>query len=221
MGIVLAIATSSWFGVIESRRIDSATTQLAADLRQAHSRATNRLQTWQVALTANSSAYTVSATGSYTSAGVANTNLPDANGPRPVVKDSAGTDVARKCTFMPKPFPTTSPASSGCNISYPFPHLTPKADLLKSRAHAADTSTDRRYWDVSVDGSPNWTHLFPGGGDWRRLVFIDARGTTANYKPTGANKGALVVWCSRLKTYEKFQGIILNLKGDGHELWRA
>jgi type IV fimbrial biogenesis protein FimT len=42
MGIVLAIASSTWFGAIESRRVDSATNQVAADLRLAYSRATNR-----------------------------------------------------------------------------------------------------------------------------------------------------------------------------------
>jgi prepilin-type N-terminal cleavage/methylation domain-containing protein len=45
MGIVFAIATSTWFGVIESRRVDSATNQVASDLRLAHSAATNRLGT--------------------------------------------------------------------------------------------------------------------------------------------------------------------------------
>jgi prepilin-type N-terminal cleavage/methylation domain-containing protein len=48
LGIVLAIATSSWFGVIESRRVDSAANQLAADMRLANSRATNQLANWQV-----------------------------------------------------------------------------------------------------------------------------------------------------------------------------
>jgi prepilin-type N-terminal cleavage/methylation domain-containing protein len=43
--IVLAIASSTWFGVVESRRVDSATNQVAADLRLAHSAATNRLGT--------------------------------------------------------------------------------------------------------------------------------------------------------------------------------
>jgi Tfp pilus assembly protein FimT len=43
MGILLSIATSSWFGIVESRRVDSATNQLAADMRLAHSSATNRL----------------------------------------------------------------------------------------------------------------------------------------------------------------------------------
>jgi|SRR5215217_6041863 len=43
MGIVSAIASSMWFGAIESRKVDSATNQVAADLRLAHSQATNRL----------------------------------------------------------------------------------------------------------------------------------------------------------------------------------
>ena len=53
MGILLGIATSTWFGVVESRRVDSATNQLAADLRLAHSKATNRLATWRVVLNPN------------------------------------------------------------------------------------------------------------------------------------------------------------------------
>jgi type IV fimbrial biogenesis protein FimT len=55
MGIVFAIASSSWFGVVEGRRVDSATNQLAADLRLAHTRATNRLEQWQLVLDADSS----------------------------------------------------------------------------------------------------------------------------------------------------------------------
>jgi prepilin-type N-terminal cleavage/methylation domain-containing protein len=43
MGIVLGIASSTWLNVAEGRRVDSATNQVAADLRLAHSRATNRL----------------------------------------------------------------------------------------------------------------------------------------------------------------------------------
>jgi Tfp pilus assembly protein FimT len=43
MGIVFAIASSTWFGTIESRRVDSATNQIVADLRLAHTQATNRL----------------------------------------------------------------------------------------------------------------------------------------------------------------------------------
>lgn len=62
MGIVFAIASSTWFGVVESRRVDSGTNHLAADLRLAHTRATNRLEQWQVVLAADSSAYTIGPT---------------------------------------------------------------------------------------------------------------------------------------------------------------
>ena len=58
MTIVLAIASSTWFGAVESRRVDSATNQLAADLRQAHSMATNRLANQTVTLLADQSEYT-------------------------------------------------------------------------------------------------------------------------------------------------------------------
>src|SRR5215210_489162 len=43
MGIVFAIASSTWFKVAESRRVDSATNQVVADLRLAHTQATNHL----------------------------------------------------------------------------------------------------------------------------------------------------------------------------------
>jgi type IV fimbrial biogenesis protein FimT len=59
MGIVFAIASSTWFGVVESRRVDSATNQLAADLRLAHTTATNRLVPQVVNLTAGSSEYSM------------------------------------------------------------------------------------------------------------------------------------------------------------------
>jgi prepilin-type N-terminal cleavage/methylation domain-containing protein len=59
MGIVLAITSFSWFGVMESRKVDSATNQLAADLRQAHTMATNRLADQTVTLTAGNSEYTL------------------------------------------------------------------------------------------------------------------------------------------------------------------
>jgi prepilin-type N-terminal cleavage/methylation domain-containing protein len=65
MGIVFAIASSSWFGAAESRRVDSAANQLAADLRLAHTKATNQLvqQTVTVPLTDGSSQYTVTGEG--------------------------------------------------------------------------------------------------------------------------------------------------------------
>jgi Tfp pilus assembly protein FimT len=59
MMIVFAIASSMWFDAVESRRVDSATNQLAAELRRAHSRAINRLADQTVTLTAGSSEYTL------------------------------------------------------------------------------------------------------------------------------------------------------------------
>ena len=63
MGIVFSIASSIWLGAIESRKVDSATNQLAADLRQAHTRATNRLEDWHV-IFAGDSTYTIRPTES-------------------------------------------------------------------------------------------------------------------------------------------------------------
>ena len=48
MGIVFAIASSTWFGVVESRGVDSATNQMVSELRLAHSKATNRLTAWRI-----------------------------------------------------------------------------------------------------------------------------------------------------------------------------
>jgi prepilin-type N-terminal cleavage/methylation domain-containing protein len=62
MGIVFSIASSIWFGAIESRKVDAATNQVTADLRLAHSRATNRLENWQV-IFAGDSTYTIGPTG--------------------------------------------------------------------------------------------------------------------------------------------------------------
>jgi prepilin-type N-terminal cleavage/methylation domain-containing protein len=59
MGIVLAIASSTWFGVVESREVDSATNQMVSDLRLAHTQATNRLADHEVRLTDNSSTYQI------------------------------------------------------------------------------------------------------------------------------------------------------------------
>jgi prepilin-type N-terminal cleavage/methylation domain-containing protein len=56
MGIVLAIASSSWFGVVESNRVTSATNQLGSDMRLAHTKSTNQLATWRVVLAPNRAA---------------------------------------------------------------------------------------------------------------------------------------------------------------------
>lgn len=50
LGILIAIAIIIWLGLLEQRRVDAATNQLAADLRGAHSSATNQLTDWRVVL---------------------------------------------------------------------------------------------------------------------------------------------------------------------------
>lgn len=48
LGILIGIAVPTWQSVVEGRRVDSATNQFASDLRLAQSRATNRLEDWDV-----------------------------------------------------------------------------------------------------------------------------------------------------------------------------
>ena len=50
MGILLAIGIIIWLGILEQRRVDAATNQLVADLRLAHTNATNQLTDWRVVL---------------------------------------------------------------------------------------------------------------------------------------------------------------------------
>jgi len=100
MGIVFAIASSTWFGAIESRRVDSGTNQVVADLRLANTKATNELRTWEVNLTNNTSTYSIGPTGSLSSR-----DLDDDSTSHTVVPDTTVT-----VTFNPDGSATTSPA---------------------------------------------------------------------------------------------------------------
>ena len=66
LGILFGIASSTWFRVIQSRQVDSATNQLVADLRLANSKATNRLVPYRIVLTNNSSDYQFGPAGNTT-----------------------------------------------------------------------------------------------------------------------------------------------------------
>ena len=59
-GILLGIASATWFGVIDARRVDSAANQLASDLRLAHTRAGNQLVEWHIVYSHDGAAYTLS-----------------------------------------------------------------------------------------------------------------------------------------------------------------
>jgi prepilin-type N-terminal cleavage/methylation domain-containing protein len=50
LGILLAIGIIIWLGILEQRRVDAAINQLTADMRLAHTRATNQLVPWRVIL---------------------------------------------------------------------------------------------------------------------------------------------------------------------------
>ncbi len=105
MGILFAIASSTWFGAIESRRVDSATSQLAADLRQAHSRAINRLEPQTVTLT--------TAPMQYTMTGVANPVDLDEESGADVVVVNPGVTVA----FCPNGSAEIPPATQVCSAA--------------------------------------------------------------------------------------------------------
>ncbi len=48
LGILVTIAVIIWLGILERRRVDAAANQFAADLRLAHTSATNQLTDWRV-----------------------------------------------------------------------------------------------------------------------------------------------------------------------------
>lgn len=50
LGILIAIAVMILLGILEQRRVDAATRQLVADMRLAHTSATNQLTDWRVVL---------------------------------------------------------------------------------------------------------------------------------------------------------------------------
>ena len=50
LGVLLIIAIIVWLGLLEQRRVDAATNQLKADMRLAHTSATNQLTDWRIVL---------------------------------------------------------------------------------------------------------------------------------------------------------------------------
>lgn len=57
LGILIAIAIFIWLGILEQRRVDAAAKQFAADLRLAHSSATNQLTDWRLIYDENKPKY--------------------------------------------------------------------------------------------------------------------------------------------------------------------
>jgi type IV fimbrial biogenesis protein FimT len=92
MGIVFAIASSTWFGAIESRRVDAATNQVVADLRLAHTQAIDRLTDSSfIVPSANSPTYQIGPAGNLDTR-----SLPDDNQPTPRTKILDATTIVFK-----------------------------------------------------------------------------------------------------------------------------
>lgn len=53
LGILIAIAVIVLLGILEARRVDAAANQLKADMRLAHTSATNQLTDWRIVLVPN------------------------------------------------------------------------------------------------------------------------------------------------------------------------
>ena len=135
MGIVFAIASSTWFGAIESRKADSATNQVLADLRHANSKATNRLEDYGFRRPpANSTTYEIGPT----SEALVPTSLPD------------GTEIAEEVdiTFH-------SDGSAQVNGANPFTVSSSK-DTAKSHTVEINCATSRIEVDPIevIEGDP-------------------------------------------------------------------
>lgn len=81
LGILAGIAIPSWWSVVESRRVDSATNQMVADLRLAHSKASSRLTVYRVCFPSNSQTYKI---GLQTTTGECNPAPPELPPPSPL-----------------------------------------------------------------------------------------------------------------------------------------
>ena len=113
LSMLFGIATSTWFNVVESRRVDSATNQVAADMRLAHTSASNRLVPWRVVLTTGTASYQLVRQSSPTSTNTR--SLPDgteigttitvqfaADGSASVISGSGNTIVVRSTDGNPQ-----------------------------------------------------------------------------------------------------------------------
>jgi hypothetical protein len=97
-------------------------------------------------------------------------------------------------------------------ITYPFPRPVPIPDAFKEQAE------DNGDYFVGQPSEADWGTLLDANNP-NRIAFVDAQNQTINFDPPGnaQYKGILVVWCGHLQQNQSFQGIILNLYGDGSD----
>jgi prepilin-type N-terminal cleavage/methylation domain-containing protein len=128
LGILLAIAIIVWLGILEQRRVDAAMKQFVADLRLAHSSATNQLTDWRVVYRDGQSRYHLirleapcpeSACVEPRAVRVITRDLPSgtrivetSNGADPVVAGADRFDVLDPATLLPVPTSVNQPGST-------------------------------------------------------------------------------------------------------------
>ena len=153
MGIVFAVASSTWFGVVESRRVDSGTNQVAADLRLAHTRASNQLAEYRVA---------------YVSSGNINCAGRSATDPDPVARpdycllQQNGGAYQQTARFLPE---STLISGTGLNVDSVISTLLGSANVRTVKFNADGTAASGgglpagtaviRLTVASDDGSPS------------------------------------------------------------------
>ena len=95
-------------------------------------------------------------------------------------------------------------------ITYPFPRPIPIPEAFKEQA---ENNGD---YFVGNPTEADWGTLLDANNP-NRIAFVDAQGQTLSFDPPGnaQYKGILAVWCGHLRQDQSFQGIILNLYGDG------
>ncbi len=106
-------------------------------------------------------------------------------------------------------------------ITYPFPRPVPipegfKEQACRPLALAVCTPALNNDYFVGSPSETDWGTLLDSSNP-NRIAFVDAQNQTLNFDPPGTAryKGILVVWCGHLQQNQGFQGIILNLYGDG------
>ncbi|MDP9437889.1 MAG: hypothetical protein M3P49_03955 [Actinomycetota bacterium] len=114
--------------------------------------------------------------------------------------------------------PTPSSSQPSNKITYPFPRLKPDASRLKTLA--SNNTGGNKYWACPSPApsscSPPWDTLFPNSADADKVVFVDAKSNNLQLDLGNSGvKGILVIWCGNFVLKSPFQGIVINLYGDG------
>lgn len=128
MGIIAAITIPTWRNVTESQALTASTNQVVADLRKAHSAATNRLTDQVVEFTAGQKKYRMGPSG----------NLKD----RPLPSEGAHTRSANSVTVTFKPDGTATIIGTA-PVQISLDKISPKSSEIQNIGVNAATSRVR------------------------------------------------------------------------------